>query len=79
MIDYLKDKNSILIILYFTFLLLLSNNTTKINNSFSDYLEHSKKIEPSMLQVRMSQYKKILQRDKNGHEMYKTHLTELLK
>lgn len=79
MIDYLRDKNSILMILYFIFVLILVNNVTLFNQSFSHYLEHSKKIEPSMLQVRMSEYKKILIRDKNGHTVFKTYITELLK
>lgn len=79
MIDYLKDKNSIVMILFFIALIFLSDNMVRLNQSFSGYLEHSKRIEPSMLQVRMSQYKKILQRDENGHEMYRAYLSEILK
>lgn len=79
MIKYLKERDAILLMGYAVFLIVLLNNMSTLREHFSYYLEHSKRIEPSMLQVRMSQYKKILRRDENGLTEYKSHLKKFLK
>jgi len=79
MIDYLKDKSFMLMTIFFITLALLFNNMQLLHSSFSQYLGHTKQIEPSMLQIRMSQYKKILKVNGHSYEFYKYYLGKLLK
>lgn len=77
--DYIKDKNALFVIIFVIFLLLLIVNKKSLHDNFSLYIEHSKKIEPSMLQVRMSQYKKILKTNDSKKEIFEKQLLKLLK
>ena len=79
MIDYLKDKNMIFVMIFFITLIIVINNTSRLSDSFSFYLEHSKKIEPSMLQVRMSQYKRILKQDNKSNATFEKQLIKILR
>ena len=78
MIDYFRDKNAMLLSIFFSVLLILLSNLSWLQKGFSDYLEHSQKLEPSPLQLRMIQYKKILLKDEDSYFFYEKHLTKLL-
>ena len=78
MIDYMRDKNFILMIVFAVLVALLFNNIKIVNVAFSEYLGHTKQIKPSMLQIRMSQYKKILKKNGHSYKFYEYHLGKLL-
>jgi hypothetical protein len=77
MMHIIKQKRLLITGVALLFVGLLVMNKKTLDNAFSGYIEHTKPIEPSLIQRRMAQYKQLIKAKEDNKTYLKTFIKTL--